>query len=153
MKKTVFVICGLLCANLIFSQEKDSSFELCGDSLCWPYYHPDLTIRGDFWKVKEHYKKDYPIVLFKNLKNNTGIITVSFKVNCKGETGDFSAQQCDFNYKPNLVNEQIVDYFLSKSKTLSGWIPGKDEGGNVVNHHKFFSFRVKEGELIQILPK
>ncbi|MGB0887260.1 MAG: hypothetical protein ACPGSL_03980 [Vicingaceae bacterium] len=153
MIKIVFVIGGFLCSNLIFSQEKENSFKLCDSVGVWPYYNPDLTIEGNFWEAKEHYKKDYPLSLFQTLKNNTGIITVQFKVNCKGETGDFSIQQCNFNYQPTVMAEQITGYFLSQSKTLTGWIPGKDEEANVVNHHKFFSFRIKEGELIQILPK
>jgi hypothetical protein len=153
MVKTVIFICAFFCANLLFSQEKDVSFVLCGDSLCWPYYNPDITIRGDFWEVKKHYNSAYPKDQFKALKNNTGIITVTFKVNCKGETGDFSIQQCDFSYQPTIMAKQISDYFLEKSKTLTGWVPGKNEEGIIVNHHKFFSFRIKEGELIQILPK
>ena len=103
--------------------------------------------------MKKHYNTGYPLSLFQNLKKNTGIITVQFKVNCKGETGDFLIQQCDFKYQPIVMDEQITNYFLGKSKTLTGWSPGKDEEGNIVNHHKFFSFRIKEGALIQILPK
>lgn len=153
MLKSVIIICAFCCTSLLYSQEKDTSFVLCGDSLCWPYYNPDLTIKGDFWEVKKHYNTDYLISEFKLLKNNTGIITVQFKVNCNGETGDFSIQQCDFNYQPITMAEQITNYFLYKSKILTGWIPGKDEEGVLVNHHKFFSFRIKEGALIQILPK
>lgn len=153
MVKAVFIICVFFCANILYSQEKDAGFVLCGDSICWPYYNPDLTIKGDFWEVKRHYNNDYPTSSFKLLKNNTGIITVSFKVNCKGETGDFSVQQCDFNYQSTVMAKPVTDYFLAKSKSLTGWMPGKDEEGNVVNHHKFFSFRIKEGKLIQILPK
>jgi len=153
MLKTVFIICALFCLSLTFSQESDSTFKLCDSLGVWPYYHPDLTIKGDFWEVKKHYNTEYPLSLFQNLKKNTGIITVQFKVNCKGETGDFLIQQCDFNYQPTVMDEQITNYFLGKSKTLTGWYPGKDEEGNIVNHHKFFSFRIKEGALIQILPK
>ena len=151
--KTVFIICGLFACSLLFSQERDTSFTMCGDGKAWPYYHPDLTIEGNFWEVKKHFRTDYPLDLFKTLENNTGIITVQFKVNCKGETGNFSTQQCDFKYQPNIMDERIINYFLAKSKTLSGWLPGKNEEGEAVNHHKFFSFRIKEGVLIQILPK
>jgi hypothetical protein len=153
MLKTVFIICGLICSSFLFSQDKDTSFTLCDGVQTWPYYFPDLKIKGDFWEVKKHYNMEYPLSLFQNLKNNTGIITVQFKVNCKGEMGDFSTQQCDFTYKPNVVDKRIIDYFLARTKTLTGWVPGKNEEGEIVNHHKFFSFRIKEGVLIQILPK
>lgn len=153
MIKSVAIICAFFCATLLYSQEKEAPFVLCGDSICWPYYYPDLTIKGDFWDVKKHYNESYPESEFKSLENNTGIITVTFKVNCKGESGDFSEQHCDFIYQPNVMDEKIIHYFLAKSKRLTGWISGRDDKENPVNHHKFFSFRIKEGVLIQILPK
>ena len=62
-------------------------------------------------------------------------------------------QQCDLNYQPTVLDKVISDYFLEKAKTLKNWIPAQDEEGNVVNSHKFFSFRIKKGDLLEILPK
>ena len=153
MLKSIFVITSLCCSTLLFSQEKGSAFTLCDSISVWPYYHPKLTYQGGFWVIKQHFKSTYPTDEFEALKTNSGIITVQFKVNCTGETGDFKVQQCDLNYKPTVLDKKITEYFLSKTKLLKEWIPAKDENGQTVNSHKFFSFRIKDGVLLEILPK
>ena len=153
MLKAIYIILSLLHSTFIFSQEKDMLFSLCDDGKTYPYYYPELEYKGGFWEIKQHFVMDYPMEQFQALNNNTGILTVKFNVNCKGETGDFSLQFCDFNYHAIKINQEIIDYLLNKTKTLDNWIPGQDEEGNVVNSHKFFSFRIKEGVLLEILPK
>lgn len=153
MLKPIFIIACLLCSTLLFSQERDTLFTLCGEGRINPYYYPDLNYKNNFWDIKQHFKSAYPTSQFQILNNNTGIIIIQFNVNCNGETGNFVLQQCDFNYQPTIINQDIEDYFLNKSKTLFNWIPAKDEEGNNVNSHKFLSFRIKEGNLLEILPK
>ena len=153
MQKSILIIISLTCSSLLFSQVKTDSFKLCDKVGVWPYYNPDLTYKGGFWEVKQVYQAEYPLATFQKLRNNSGIITIQFLVNCKGETGYFKIQQCDLNYQPTTLNQSIVDYFLSKTKTLKNWEPAKGEKGNVVNSHKFFSFRLKNGQLLEILPK
>ncbi len=153
MLKSSFIITCLLFSSALYSQGKDTTFTLCDSVSVWPYYHPKLTYKGGFWEIKQHFKSSYPTAKFQALKNNSGIITVQFKVNCKGEIGDFTIQQCDLNYEPTRLNKNIIDYFLTQTKQLKNWLPAKDEDGNAVNSHKFFSFRLKEGQLLEILPK
>lgn len=153
MLKHIFAISYLFCSTLLFSQEKDTLFTLCDEVRTYPYYYPDLENKSNFWDIKQHFKSAYPTSQFQILNNNTGIITIQFNVNCKGETGNFVLQQCDFNYQPTIINKDIEDYFLNKTKTLSNWIPARDEEGNNVNSHKFFSFRINDGVLLEILPK
>ncbi len=153
MLKSIFIIGCLFCSTVLFSQEKDTTFTLCNKGTLLPYYNPDLTYQGGFWEIKQHFQSEYPTAKFQSLKNNSGIITIQFKINCKGETGDFVVQQCDLNYQPTTLNKGITDHLLSKTKTLTNWIPAKDEEGKIVNCHKFFSFRIKSGVLLEILPK
>jgi hypothetical protein len=153
MIKSTIVITLLLISPLLFSQEKGTSFTLCDSISVRPYYYPKLTYQGGFWEIKQHFNSTYPTDEFKALKNNSGIITVQFKVNCNGEIGDFKIQQCDLNYQLITLNKKITSYFLTKTKLLKNWIPAKDEDGNTVNSHKFFSFRLKDGVLLEILPK
>ncbi|PCI95031.1 MAG: hypothetical protein COB15_12505 [Flavobacteriales bacterium] len=146
------LLCGIISLN-VYSQEKDTSFSLCEDVSTWPYYHPELKHKGGFWVIKEHFKSSYPTTKMQVFKKNSGIITVRFKVNCKGETGEFSLIQYDLDYQKTTLNKIITDYFLTKTKELKDWIPPKNEEGKIVNSHKFFSFRLINGELIEILPK
>jgi hypothetical protein len=153
MLRPIFILTCLFLNTLLFSQEKDTSFKLCNDESVYPYYYPELKYKGDFWEIKQHYQSTYPTTKFQVLKNNSGIVTVQFKVNCKGQTGDFKILQCDSDYHPITLNKEITDYLMTKTKELKDWIPPKDEEGNIVNSHKFFSFRIKEGILLEILPK
>ena len=153
IRNYIIIISCLFYSNLLFSQEKDTTYVLCGEGITWPYYYPDLTYKGGFWEIKQHFNSNYPTKKFQSLKNNTGIITIQFKVNCNGETGDFVLQQCDFNYQKTTVNKKITTYLLNQTKLLNDWIPAKDKNGEIVNSHTFFSFRIKDGVLLEILPK
>jgi len=152
MKLTI-IIAILVLSFSLFSQEKEVNFTLCDSIGLWPYYNPTLKYQGGFWEIKQQFKTTCPTNKFKNLKNNTGIVTIQFKVNCKGEIGNFRLQQCDLNYQPTLLDKKITTYLLSQTKQLKNWIPAIDEDGNTVNSHKFLSFKLKEGVLLEILPK
>ena len=153
MLRLIIIVGYLFCFNLIMSQEKDTPYKLCNEVKTFPYYNPELTYKGGFWEIKKHFKSTYPVKKFSICKMNTGIITIQFKVNCKGEAGEFKLKQCDLNYKPVILSKMITDYFLNQTKLLKNWIPAKDEEGNSVNSHKFFSFKIVSGHLIEILPK
>jgi len=152
MKLTI-IIAILVLSFSLFSQEKEENFTLCDSIGLWPYYNPTLKYQGGFWEIKQQFKTTCPTNKFKNLKNNTGMVTIQFKVNCKGEIGNFKLQQCDLNYQPTLLDKKITTYLLSQTKQLKNWIPAIDEDRNTVNSHKFLSFKLKEGVLLEILPK
>ena len=151
MMKFFISMTYLLCSTFLFSQETE--FKLCEQVETYPYYFNKVTYKGGFWIIKQHYITKYPKNSFQKLKNNSGIVTIQFKVNCKGQAGDFIIKQCDLNYKPIILDEEITTHFIEETQNLKDWIPGKDEDGNNVNSYKFFSFRIKEGVLLEILPK
>jgi hypothetical protein len=153
MIKAILITTSLVCSTFLFAQDKESNFKMCEQGSTYPYYNSKVTYQGSFWEIKQQYTTDYPLNKFQKLKNNSGILTIQFKINCKGEIGDFSLQQCDLNYQPIVLDEKITTYFLENTQKLKKWIPGQDEDGNEVNSHKFFSFRIKEGALLEILPK
>ncbi len=135
------------------SQETDPTFVVCEHVRIWPYYHPDLTNKISFWDIKHHFEKDYPLSSFQKMKHNSGIITVKFWVNCHGEMGGFNVLECDLTYKETQLNVGISNYFLKKTKLLTQWEVPVNSHGTQVNSHKFYSFRIVNGKLIQILPK
>jgi len=153
MLKSIFIVFYVLCSISLFSQQKDTTFILCGEGETWPYYYPELTYKGGFWEIKQQFRSNYPTKKFQKLKHNTGIITIQFKVNCHGETGDYVIQQCDFDYQTIALNKKITTYLVSQTKLLNNWIPATNDKGEAVNSHKFFSFRIKKGVLLEILPK
>lgn len=153
MKGNFFLGCLILLCNILFSQEKETSFTLCDDGSTYPYYSPELKYKGGFWEIKQNFISEYPTNQFQELKNNSGIIIIQFKVNCKGEVGDFSVQQLDLSYQPTVLAKEITKYFLTTTKMLKNWVPAKNEEGKFVNSHKFFSFKINKGVLLEILPK
>jgi hypothetical protein len=137
----------------IMQAQTDSSFSLCGTGRKNPYYYPQLRYRGEFRELKAYFYQYFAEENFKNLSNNSGIVRIQFQVNCNGTSGNFSIKNCDFKYKVCEINESISSKLLNLTKSLNGWIPAKDEKGNYINSHKFFAFKIKDGQLIDILPK
>lgn len=149
---SISVLLVVLSAVPVFSQA-DTIFRRCPDVPDYPYYHPKLRYEGDFWAIKKHCYEGFADEAFASLPDNTGIVTVHFWVNCHGQSGDFQVECCDFDYKPVLVNGRIVTRLLELVAGLNGWIPARFENGQVVNSHKFLSFRISKGKLTDILPQ
>jgi hypothetical protein len=51
------------------------------------------------------------------------------------------------------INTQITAQLLELTKGLKYWIPAKDDDEKIVNSHKFFAFKIVNGQLVDILPK
>jgi hypothetical protein len=152
MKIKLFIICCFILTH-IASAQSDSAFALCGTGVKWPYYNPDLTYYGNFRAIKKYYAQNYETEKFLKLENNSGIVRIQFVVNCKGESGNFVVESCDYNYKICNVNPLIVNSLLELTKSLNGWIPAINEQGESVNSHKFFAFKIVKGVIEDILPK
>jgi hypothetical protein len=149
-------IFSIIIASICFCHLKaqsDSTFTLCGKGQKWPYYHPELRHRGGFREIKNHFRQNFSDETFKSKINNSGNITVHFDVNCYGKSGNFKTETCDNNYKPNTMDSELVSTFLDLTKALNGWYPAIGEAGEAVNSHKFFTFKLTNGALIDILPK
>lgn len=151
LNKVIFFIIILLSNRLLSQENKD--FILCDDKNTYPYYHPKLRYEGGFWEIKNHFKSKFNENKYHNVENNSGIVTIQFVVNCKGEIGKYETQSCDLNYYETEVNEDLVFDLLNLIKELNQWIVGKDENGTEVNSHAFLSFRIENGKITEILPK
>jgi hypothetical protein len=123
-----------------------------GDKLIYPYYHPSPPSNGkDFYTIKKEFRQ--AIIAPTSF---TGIITVNFFINYKGETNYYRTQICDLNYKPlNLTHEiePLCSQILQAIKIMSPWQPSYDEKKNLINIRKFYSFKFNNGILLEILPK
>jgi len=140
--------CLIIC-SLIGCYSESPNFELCGGGL-HPYYHPQLNYQGSFFAIKNHFYKGYKEV---NSENNDGIVRIRFHVNCKGQTGNFTWDTYSLDYDSIKLDDRITDQLLALTQQLDKWIPAKDEDGSALNSHKFFAFKISDGQLIDILPK
>lgn len=144
---TVFL---LLVCKLSAAQEDSCSF--FGNRPIYPYYAPPLSTQGtDFHTLKNTFRK---AITAKT--DFDGIITVVFFINYSGETNFYRIQACDNHYQPvklsndhQLLGEQV----LAAVKQSGPWKPAYDKRTGVINSRKFYSFRFKQGALIDILPK
>lgn len=157
MNKTYLVnlIIFLSIFNFSFTQSNEE-FTLCGDQKTYPYYrlfNPGLKYKGGFWEIKNHINRNYNVDQFKNLENNSGIVTIQFVVNCEGKVGRYQTQSCDLDYKNSLFNPLIIDRLLELTKELKDWIPAKDDNKITLNSHAFLSFRIEKGIITDILPQ
>jgi hypothetical protein len=152
MKAKLFILSCFVLVN-IASAQSDSVFALCGSGKTWPYYNPNLTYYGNFRAIKKYYAQSYETEKFLKLDNNSGIVRIQFVVNCKGQSGNFVIESCDYNYKICTINPLIVNSLLELTKSLNGWIPAINEEGESQNSHKFFAFKIVKGVIEDILPK
>ena len=140
----------LIICQVSFSQTDSCAF--FGDKIIFPYYHPSPPTNGkDFYTIKKEFQKSITAQ-----SNFNGIVTVSFYINYKGESNFYNTQLCDLNYKTlNITNdiELLCSQILQAVKQLSPWKPSYDDKKNLINIRKFYSFRFKNGTLIEILPK
>jgi len=129
------------------SSKKD--FKLCSGNTR-PYYYPALEYKEGFYKIKKYLYDNYHKV---ESFNNSGIVKIRFHVNCKGQPGNYTLETYSLDYKNMIVDSVITNQLLKLTKDLKEWIPALDEDGNFVNSHKFFAFKLVDGELKDILPK
>lgn len=147
MKKILLVLVVIICKACTAPAE--DGFELCS-GFTYPYYQPELKYEGNFYEVKQHFFSNYQTIV---AENNSGIVRVQFKLNCKGQSGMFNAETYGLDFQRAEIDSAISNQLLSLTKQLDKWIPATDEDGEKVNSHKFYAFKIKEGKLIDILPK
>lgn len=136
---------------LTFAQN-ENDFKLCGNGEMHPYYYPELKYEGDLLAITTHFKNDFNTKKWSHLKSDTGIITIQFHVNCKGETGDFITKIVDFDFNKTEIDVEIVNEILVFTKNLSEWKPAIDEDGEIVNSHKFLTFKIVNAKITEIYP-
>lgn len=145
-----FVLLFVIINSISFSQTDSCLF--FGNRPIFPYYHPTSPSNGkDFYTVKQDFRK-----VITTETNFSGIITVNFFINYKGETDFYKTQICDLDYKSLPVStdiELLCSQILQAVKQTSPWKPQIDEKRNPINSRKFYSFRFNNGKLIEILPK
>jgi hypothetical protein len=139
----------LLLCGLCSAQNDSCSF--FGNKPIYPYYYPSPLNGKDFYTTKKEFGK---VITAKT--NFDGIITVIFFINYKGETGYYRIQVCNADYTPLEIdsnNSLLCEQALQAVKQSGPWKPASGKEIGPVNSRKFYSFRFKQGTLVEILPK
>jgi len=122
-------------------------FDTCHDYI-YDYYNPE---RPSYITGKKGLRK----YILDNYRNNSytdsGYLTVRFVINCKGKTGRYVIHENDLDLIPKKFNEELKDQLFELTTDLDQWNPNVIRG-NKVDSYMYISYRIENGEIIEILP-
>lgn len=131
----------------------DKQFKICNENNIKQYYVRKSSDEPPSYKGEKRglenailSKYEFPLSEKEN-----GYLTIRFIVNCRGETGRFRMEEMDFDYQPIRFDEGIKKQLLEIVKNLNEWIIRKDKK-NVYDFYKYISFKIKDGQIVKILP-
>lgn len=131
-----------------------ANFIICDESIVLDYYNvggindqPAMYVGGTK-AIAKLIRKEYPEL---DLKNESGMLTIRFMINCKGETGRFQFVENDLNYQPKSFEKGVKQQMLDITKSLSAWKPNFVQGKNR-DTVMYLTYKIKYGEIIAILP-
>lgn len=113
------------------------------------YYYKGTFYKGGFYKINKLFDAFYNAPL-ESTEN--GLIKVEFIVNCQGKPGRFSMMQFDENYLLKKFSPKISKQIFDFSKTLIDWKAGKNQEGENIDTFRFLTFKIKNGEVLEIFP-
>lgn len=142
------------------AQGPENSFQTCGalsqiiqfmDGRFVQSYEAGLQYQGGLRAIRKAVYAKYR--LNKEVTGQSGYLTVRFLVNCHGQTGKYEVLQVDENFKNFNFNNLIKDQIMEIVVDLDGWIPGRNTRREPVDCQKFLTFKIRNGQVIDVLPK
>lgn len=125
-------------------------FNLCDKEHIYWYYQVKAGYKGEKLAIRKillshyQYKPAYHTL--------TGWITISFVINCKGETDRFRTAQLDANYQKTSFPDSFITQFEQGVRALKDWIPGKFPDGSPADSYYYLTFKINQGKFIDFTP-
>ncbi|MEM8525490.1 MAG: hypothetical protein AAGG68_12690 [Bacteroidota bacterium] len=91
-------------------------------------------------------------VVPKNAAGQTGWIRIRFVINCEGQLGRFRIQEIDSEAQLTQFNPEITTQLFKIVQELEGYHPRLEEENRTLDDYKHITFKLKDGEIIEILP-
>ena len=129
-------------------------FQLCDESIVVDYYNvngPDDHAAGYIGgpkAIKRLIHSDYPEL---NLKDESGMLTIRFIINCNGEIGRFEIIENDLDFQPKKFDEEVKSQLFEITQKLENWRPNHLKGQNR-DCAMYLTYKIKNGVLTDILP-
>ncbi|MFK8057826.1 MAG: hypothetical protein AB8F78_16990 [Saprospiraceae bacterium] len=116
------------------------------------YYNPtpDIGYPGGHYTLKRDLLPKLDLAPFAS---ESGYLTIRFVVNCEGETGRFTTDEADLNFKPKQFPAAAVKDVALAIQTLKGWNTGRvgpDEP--LADFYTYITLKFEDGKLIDLLP-
>lgn len=128
---------------------KDENFQPCGDFI-YNYYNDQVSevyVGGKY----EFKKAVFPLIDSSLLYQESGYLTFRFVVNCKRQIGRLVTEMADLAYNDKVFNKNTIDHLAGVLMKLDAW-KGNTIRGKEVDAFTYITFKLKDGEIIEILP-
>ena len=129
----------------------DPNFKLCGDEnqLIQYYALNEKPYKGEQWAINKAFKQGYNLA---KKEGENGLIRIRFVVNCKGETGRFRLLAMNPDYSERAFDQAITDRLLEITKSLDGWKVLENQKKGPLEYYQYLIFKMKDGQIMEILP-
>lgn len=132
------------------------NFKTCNENYVIDYYNRSGFDNNDIpagyiggpKAIKKLIKRDYPKL---NLKNESGLLTFRFLINCKAEIGRFEILENDLNYQAKKFDPEVKEQLFDITKNLKNW-RANFLVGEFRDCAMYLTYKLKNGEIIAILP-
>lgn len=126
------------------------NFRICNDeNQIYQYFNDSngLQYEGEKKSIINLFQNEYDV--YK--KGEDGYLRIRFIINCNGQAGRYRILGMDNKYKEKKFDKSISKKLLSITKLLTDWQP-KYINGQGVDYYQYLTFKLKNGEIIEILP-
>ena len=137
--------------DITFNKETDKEdFALKDGKRIYQYFNNSggLEYEGEKLAIEKEFATKYKS---EKIENETGLIRINFVVNYKGETDRFRLIAMDENYNEKDFIQSVISQLMDITKNLKGWKKKKIKG-NEIDYYQYLIFKIKDGQLIEILP-
>ena len=131
--------------------DKGSNFETCEryDKI-FDYYNGDpdgsfIGGKGALWQAI------IPQLEKEAIEGQSGYLTFRFIINCEGEIGNFILEQADLDFQKTEFSAKAVNHLFRIVRSLKKWQPCHIQKVPR-DSYAYLTFKLKDGELIELLP-
>ena len=126
----------------------NTDFLVCDEHQIYNYYNPEkATYSKGKNKLREFIMNNYD----KKSYTDSGYLNIHFVINCNGETGRYKVYENDLNLEPYSFHPDLKTQLLELTKKLGRWNPNVIRGQKK-DAYMYISYKLKNGEIIEILP-
>lgn len=136
---------------IAFDEKRDNpAFYLCDEKNIMEYYQVNPKY-GEGLKSIRLYFEPFLNELNRVIHFNTGLLTIRFIINCKGETDRFRVVGVDENYNPIMLTAELKHAFINRVENMDKWKPGF-YANQYFDAYYTLSLKIKHGKIVDILP-
>lgn len=122
-------------------------FKICYTDPIKEYFNVGIKYRGGFRELTKFIYENYTS---GNLDGESGYVRIRFVINCEGKPGRFDVKGFDADLAPRAFNPEIVSKLLQLTQKLVDW--ESSSGQKQTDCNKFLTYKLAEGQIIEILP-